>query len=150
MTQKILAAHAGLDSVEAGQLIEANLMKLSTFSTLPVSSKVKLSRVTSTTLAPYLLFTSRRLFFFSIPFAMLIISLRKFQHSELLKWHVRVQPLLKEEQTHLKRIFNCIKRNKVNYVQVWLSAPIIQSPQVTIPFSGRRACSIPILPRHRC
>ena len=25
MTQKILAAHAGLDSVEAGQLIEANL-----------------------------------------------------------------------------------------------------------------------------
>lgn len=25
MTQKILAAHAGLDSVKAGQLIEANL-----------------------------------------------------------------------------------------------------------------------------
>lgn len=25
MTQKILAAHAGLDKVEAGQLIEANL-----------------------------------------------------------------------------------------------------------------------------
>ena len=32
------------------------------------------------------------------------------------------------------------------YVQVWLSAPMMQSPAVTTPCSGRRACSMPILP----
>ena len=38
MTQKILAAHAGLDSVEAGQLIEANLdMVLGNDVTSPVA-----------------------------------------------------------------------------------------------------------------
>ena len=38
MTQKILAAHAGLDVVEAGQLIEANLdMVLGNDVTTPVA-----------------------------------------------------------------------------------------------------------------
>ena len=31
-------------------------------------------------------------------------------------------------------------------VQVWLSAPMMQSPAVTMPCSGSSACSIPILP----
>ena len=32
------------------------------------------------------------------------------------------------------------------YVQVWESAPIIHSPGPTMPFSGSKACSIPISP----
>ena len=32
------------------------------------------------------------------------------------------------------------------YVQVWESAPIIASPATTRPFSGSRACSIPMSP----
>ena len=40
MTQKILAAHAGLDSVKAGQLIRANLdMVLGNDVTTPVAIK---------------------------------------------------------------------------------------------------------------
>ena len=35
---------------------------------------------------------------------------------------------------------------KAPYVQVWESAPIIRSPAVTKPESGKSACSIPILP----
>ena len=32
------------------------------------------------------------------------------------------------------------------YVHVWLSAPMTRSPAATIPCSGRRACSMPMLP----
>lgn len=38
------------------------------------------------------------------------------------------------------------KAPRAPYVQVWESAPITQSPQVTMPCSGKRACSIPIFP----
>ena len=42
MTQKILAAHAGLDSVKAGQLIEANLdIVLGNDITSPVAINLK-------------------------------------------------------------------------------------------------------------
>ncbi len=38
------------------------------------------------------------------------------------------------------------KAPRAPYVQVWLSAPIMHSPLATSPFSGSRACSIPISP----
>ena len=106
MTQKILAAHAGLDKVEAGQLIEADLdLVLGNDITSPVAiremEKMKVDGV----------FDKDKI--------------------ALVPDHFVPNKDIKSAE-HCK----CVRE----------FAPMITSPATVNPFSGRRACSIPISP----